>query len=61
MHLLCFWLIDEEDPDAAKNERDARWRELRKLQKAQAILGIADQKDGRIPFCEGILPANGQQ
>jgi hypothetical protein len=61
VNLLCLWLIDEENPDAAKNERDGRWRELRKLQKAHTILGIVDQKDERIAFCEDILPANGQQ
>ncbi len=27
-----FWLKGEEDPDPAKAEQDARWRELRKLQ-----------------------------
>jgi len=27
-----FWLKDEEDPDPAKSEQYARWRELRKLQ-----------------------------
>jgi len=29
-----FWLKGEEDPDAAKAEQYARWRELRKLQQA---------------------------
>jgi len=28
-----FWLKDEEDPDAAKADQYARWRELRKMQK----------------------------
>jgi len=27
-----FWLKGEEDPDPAKSEQYARWRELRKLQ-----------------------------
>ncbi len=31
---LCFWLKGEEDPDPAKAEQYARWRELRKLQQA---------------------------
>lgn len=30
-----FWLKDEEDPDPAKAEQYARWRELRKLQQNQ--------------------------
>jgi hypothetical protein len=29
-----FWLKDEEDPDPAKVEQYARWRDLRKLQQA---------------------------
>lgn len=29
---FCFWLKTEEDPDPAKAEQYARWRELRKLQ-----------------------------
>jgi hypothetical protein len=29
---FCVWLKGEEDPDAAKVEQYARWRELRKLQ-----------------------------
>ena len=29
---FCFWLKGEEDPDPAKAEQYARWRELRKLQ-----------------------------
>jgi hypothetical protein len=29
-----FWLKGEEDPDPAKAEQYARWRELRKLQEA---------------------------
>jgi dipeptidyl aminopeptidase/acylaminoacyl peptidase len=29
---FCFWLKGEEDPDPAKREQYARWRELRKLQ-----------------------------
>jgi hypothetical protein len=29
---FCFWLKREEDPDPAKAEQYARWRELRKLQ-----------------------------
>jgi len=29
---FCFWLKGEEDPDPAKTEQYARWRELRKLQ-----------------------------
>ena len=29
---LRFWLKGEEDPDPAKVEQYARWRELRKLQ-----------------------------
>ena len=28
----CFWLKGEEDPDPAKADQYARWRELRKLQ-----------------------------
>jgi hypothetical protein len=32
--LLCFWLKGEEDPDPAKADQYARWRELRKLQGA---------------------------
>jgi hypothetical protein len=31
---FCFWLKGEEDPDPAKAEQYARWRELRKLQDA---------------------------
>lgn len=31
---FCFWLKGEEDPDPAKAEQYARWRELRKLQQA---------------------------
>jgi hypothetical protein len=31
---LCFWLKGEEDPDPAKADQYARWRELRKLQGA---------------------------
>jgi hypothetical protein len=30
-----FWLKGEEDPDPAKAEQYARWRELRKLQEAR--------------------------
>ncbi len=30
-----FWLLSEEDPDPAKAEQYARWRELRKLQEKQ--------------------------
>jgi len=30
-----FWLKGEEDPDTAKAEQYARWRELRKLQQEQ--------------------------
>ncbi len=33
---FCFWLKGEEDPDPAKAEQYARWRELRKLQEASA-------------------------
>jgi len=33
---LNFWLRDSEDPDPAKAEQYARWRELRKLQQQQA-------------------------
>jgi len=33
---FCFWLKGEEDPDPAKAEQYARWRELRKLQEANA-------------------------
>jgi hypothetical protein len=29
---FLFWLKDEEDPDPAKAEQYARWRELRKMQ-----------------------------
>jgi hypothetical protein len=29
-----FWLKGEEDPDSAKGEQYAHWRELRKLQQA---------------------------
>jgi hypothetical protein len=29
---FCFWLNGEEDPDPAKADQYARWRELRKLQ-----------------------------
>jgi hypothetical protein len=29
-----FWLLGKEDPDPAKAEQYARWRELRKLQEA---------------------------
>jgi hypothetical protein len=29
---FCFWIKGEEDPDPAKAEQYARWRELRKLQ-----------------------------
>ncbi len=29
---FCFWLRDEEDPDSAKAEQYARWRELRKME-----------------------------
>jgi hypothetical protein len=29
---FCFWLKGEEDPDPAKTEQYARWRELRRLQ-----------------------------
>ena len=29
---FCFWLKNEEDPDPAKADQYARWRELRKLQ-----------------------------
>src|SRR5713226_9114210 len=29
---FCFWLQGYEDPDPAKAERYARWRDLRKLQ-----------------------------
>jgi Prolyl oligopeptidase family len=35
---FCFWLKDEEDPDPAKAAQYARWRELRKLQEANAPL-----------------------
>jgi hypothetical protein len=31
---FCFWLKNEEDPDPAKAEQYARWRDLRKLQGA---------------------------
>jgi len=30
---LCFWLKSEEDPDPAKTDQYARWRELQKLQR----------------------------
>jgi Sigma-70 region 2 len=33
---FCFWLKGEEDPDPAKAEQYARWRELRKLQQNQS-------------------------
>ena len=33
---FCFWLKGEEDPDPTKAEQYQRWRELRKLQDAQA-------------------------
>jgi hypothetical protein len=33
---FCFWLKGEEDTDKAKAEQYKRWRELRKLQNAQA-------------------------
>ena len=33
---FCFWLKGEEDPDPAKAEQYARWRELRKLQEQNA-------------------------
>jgi dipeptidyl aminopeptidase/acylaminoacyl peptidase len=33
---FCFWLKGEEDPNPAKAEQYKRWRELRKLQNAQA-------------------------
>ena len=32
MDRFCFWLKGEEDPDPAKAEQYARWRELRTLQ-----------------------------
>ena len=31
---FCFWLKSEEEPEPAKNQQYARWRELRKLQEA---------------------------
>jgi len=34
--LFRFWLQDYEDPDPAKAEENARWRELRKLQEENA-------------------------
>jgi len=35
---FCFWLKSEEDPDPAKADQYARWRELRKLkEKNEAI------------------------
>jgi hypothetical protein len=36
---FCFWLKGEEDPDPAKAEQYARWRELRKLQERHQIEG----------------------
>jgi len=39
-----FWLKGEEDPDPAKAEQYARWRELRKLQEAQTVRDSAAQQ-----------------
>ena len=36
-----FWLKDEEDPDPAKAEQYARWRELRKLQEENEKKSVA--------------------
>jgi dipeptidyl aminopeptidase/acylaminoacyl peptidase len=36
MDWFCFWLKGEEDPDPAKTEQYARWRELRKMQQDEA-------------------------
>jgi len=48
---FCFWLKNEEDPDPAKAEQYARWRELRKLQ---------EKNDGKAAEGEGgrALQAN---
>jgi len=39
-----FWLKGEEDPDPAKGEQYARWRELRKLQQRQTAGDTAETK-----------------
>jgi dipeptidyl aminopeptidase/acylaminoacyl peptidase len=41
---FCFWLKGEEDPDPAKAEQYARWRELRKLQQENDKKSVATRK-----------------
>jgi len=41
---FAFWLKGEEDPDPAKAEQYARWRELRKLQHRQVAGDTTDTK-----------------
>jgi len=46
---FCFWLKGEEDPDPAKHEQYARWRDLRKLQE-----GNDKEKSKQIPAARGV-------
>jgi hypothetical protein len=39
---FCFWLLGYEDPNPAKAEQYARWRDLRKLQEA-------NERNSRMP------------
>ncbi len=41
---FCFWIKGEEDPDPAKAEQYARWRELRKLQEENDARAKASAK-----------------
>jgi len=45
---FCFWLKGEEDPDRAKAEQYARWRELRKMQ-GENEKAAAELRSKRMP------------
>jgi hypothetical protein len=39
---FCFWLKGEEDPDPAKAELYARWRDLRRVQQENERKGVGE-------------------